>query len=131
MTEGVVPFVGASSANNGITAFVGQGPRHLGGVISVSYNGSVGEAFYQAVPFFASDDVNVLRPRFVMDEWVALFLCALIRRERYRYNYGRKWHLARMKNAEVRVPVNGCGRPDWRLVSRYMRSLQFSGGVVG
>ena len=131
MTEGVVPFVGASSANNGIRAYVGHEPGHRGGAISVCYNGSVGEAFYQPVPFCASDDVNVLRPRFVMNEWTALFVCALIRREQYRYNYGRKWHLARMKGAEVRIPVDRCGDPDWNLVSRYMRSLQFSSGVVG
>lgn len=126
MKPGCVPFIGASATNNGITAFVGQPARHPGGTISVSYNGSVGEAFYQPVPFFASDDVNVLTPRFEMGPLVALFVCTLIRRERYRFNYGRKWHLERMKNTEIRVPALPSGEPNWELVSRYMAGLRFS-----
>ena len=126
MTRGTVPFVGASDSNNGITAHVGQEPRHPGGSISVSYNGSVGEAFYQPVPFFASDDVNVLKPTFEMDPGTALFVCALIRMEKYRYSYGRKWHLQRMKRATIRVPVDSLRKPDWKLVSSFMRGLRFS-----
>ena len=126
MRGGKVPFVGASDSNNGITAYVGQEPRHAGGSISVSYNGSVGEAFYQPVAFFASDDVNVLKPTFHMDTGTALFLCALIRMEKYRYSYGRKWHLERMKGATIRVPVDSVGRPDWELVSNFMRGMRFS-----
>ena len=125
MTQGIVPFVGASDSNNGITAFVGQEPRHSGGTITVSYNGSVGEAFYQPVPYFASDDINVLKPKFEMAAGTALFLCTLIRKEKYRYSYGRKWHLERMRTSTVRVPVDSLGEPDWKLVSKYMHGLRF------
>ena len=126
MSEGVIPFVGASDSNNGVTAFVGKAPIHSGGTVSVSYNGSVGEAFYQPVPFFASDDVNVLKPRFDMDPGIALFVCTLIKRERYRFSYGRKWHLKRMQGSTIRVPVDSLGHPDWKLISEYMRCLPFS-----
>ena len=83
---------------------IGQEPIHLGNTISVSYNGSVAEAFYQPVPFWATDDVNVLYPRFTMNVEQGLFICAVIRLEKYRYNYGRKWHLERMRDTVLRLP---------------------------
>ena len=63
MIPGDIPFVGASSKNNGITSFIGNNAcLHPAGSITVSYNGSVGEAFYQSSEFWASDDVNILTP---------------------------------------------------------------------
>lgn len=59
MSSGSTPYVGASDTRNGITTFVGQEAIHDGGTISVTYNGSVGEAFFQPMPYWASDDVNV------------------------------------------------------------------------
>ena len=59
-TEGTTPYIGAIDSNNGVANRIGQAPIHSGNTISLSYNGSVGEAFYQPVPFWATDDVNVL-----------------------------------------------------------------------
>ena len=60
-TEGSTPYIGAIDSNNGIANYIGQDAIHAGNTISLSYNGSVGEAFYQPKPFWATDDVNVLR----------------------------------------------------------------------
>ena len=59
-TEGNTPYIGAIDSNNGIANYIGQDAIHAGNTISLSYNGSVGEAFYQPKPFWATDDVNVL-----------------------------------------------------------------------
>lgn len=59
-TEGSTPYIGAIDSNNGIANYIGQDAIHDGNTISLSYNGSVGEAFYQPKPFWATDDVNVL-----------------------------------------------------------------------
>lgn len=67
MIEGDTPFIGATLENNGITARVGNtGHIHPGGLMTVAYNGqkATGKAFYQPIPFWASDDVNVLYPKF-------------------------------------------------------------------
>ena len=46
MHEGEINFIGASAMNNGITAKVGNTEHlHPANTITVSYNGSVGEAF--------------------------------------------------------------------------------------
>lgn len=98
MAPGGTAFIGATDSNNGVTARIANEPLHPAGTITVSYNGSVGEAFFQTEPFWASDDVNVFYPRFELSREVALFLVTLIRLEKFRYNYGRKWGLETMKN---------------------------------
>lgn len=127
MVEGSIPFIGATDANNGITAWVANDEYlHGGNKITVSYNGSIAEAFYQGVPFVASDDVNVLYPKFEMDCFVALFMCTLIRREKYRWNYGRKWHADKMRESIVRLPAAEDGRPDFALMRDYVKGLACS-----
>ena len=129
MSKGVTPFVGAIDSNNGYRELVDVAPIHEGNTISVNYNGSVAEAYYQPVPYWASDDVNVLYPRFKMTALTAIFLCTLIRRERYRFNYGRKWHLERMVEASIRLPATDAGKPNWDFMERLMGSLPYSANL--
>lgn len=51
MLVGNTPFIGSTDSNNGLTNRVGQPAIHNGNVITINYNGSVGESFYQPVPF--------------------------------------------------------------------------------
>ena len=91
MTEGDIRYIGAIDSNNGLSAFIGNDSQlHQGNTISVSYNGSIGYAFYQDKEFWATDDVNVLYPKFLLNRYIAMFLCHLIEKEQYRFCYGRK-----------------------------------------
>lgn len=131
MMPGDVPYIGASDADNGVTAKVGQSPLHKGGTISVSYNGSVAEAFYQPVPYWATDDVNVLYPKgFELTPASGLFICTIIRREKYRFNYGRKWNLDRMKESVIRLPSTESGEPGLAYMEAYIKALPFSGVLL-
>lgn len=127
MLPGSTPYIGASDATNGVTAHIGQDPIHAGGTITVSYNGSVAEAFYQPVDYWATDDVNVLYPKgFALTPATALFICTIIRMEKYRFNYGRKWHLERMREAVIRLPVTASEMPDWVFMEQYIKTLPYS-----
>jgi hypothetical protein len=126
MWDGQTPFIGAVDKNNGVTSMVGQQPIHEGNTITVNYNGSVAEAFYQPKPFWCSDDVNVLYPKFELTPVRALFIATVIRLERYRFNYGRKWHLERMEPAVIRLPAKADGSPDWQYMEHYINTLPFS-----
>ncbi|MEN2786975.1 restriction endonuclease subunit S [Sphingomonas qilianensis] len=129
MTDGEIPFVSAIDKNNGIRQKIGAAAKHLGNLITVSYNGSVGEAFYQPTPFFASDDVNVLYPKFKLTENIGLFLCAIIRKEAFRFSYGRKWTAERMRATEILLPSVG-GLPDWLWIEEFMSSVPGSAALV-
>lgn len=126
MTHGDLPYLGASALNNGITQRIDAKALFPGNVISVNYDGSIGEAFYQPEPFWASDAVNVLTPKFNMSPTIALFICTLIRTEKYRYNYGRKWVIEKMKSSKIKLPVTITGDPDWSLMESYVNQLPYS-----
>lgn len=129
-TQGPTRFIGASEKHNGITDMCDLDPIFEAHCLTVPYNGSVGIAFYQDKPFFASDDVQVLIPKSEMSRWSLLFTAAMIRYERSRFSYGYKWNMARMKTTEIRLPATSAGQPDWEYMDTVMRGLPFSAAVA-
>lgn len=124
MLPGGIPYIGATDSNNGITAFISNDLNlHPANTISVTYNGSVAEAFYQETEFWATDDVNVLYPKFDLNRNIAIFLCVLIHKEKFRYNYGRKWNKDVMANSILYLPALSDGTPDWKSMNNYIQSL--------
>ena len=90
--DGKNNYIGAIDSNNGVANHIAQAPIHKGNTISLSYNGSVGEAFYQKEPYWATDDVNALYPYYEnFNENIGLFITTVIRQEKYKFSYGRKW----------------------------------------
>jgi hypothetical protein len=126
MKKGKIPCIRPIASNNGVYKFIDIKPNHEGNTITVSYNGSVGEAFYQPKPHFSLDDINVLYPNFSMNVYSAMFLITLIIRDKYRFGYGRKWDIERMNKSTIQLPVNESGKPDWDFMENYVKSLRFS-----
>jgi hypothetical protein len=129
MTKGNTPFIGSIATNNGYREYIGQTHNHKGNTITVNYNGSVAEAFYQPQPFWASDDVNVLYPKFEMNPFHALFIATIIKAEKYRFNYGRKWHVERMNKTKIKLPTTSTKQPDFDFMESYIKSLPYSSSI--
>lgn len=127
---GSTRFIGASEKNNGVTDMCDLDPIFPAHSLSVPYNGSVGFAFYQDEPYFASDDVQVLIPRAEVTRDALLFAAAMIRFEKDRFTYGYKWHLERMRATTVLLPSLEENTPDWEAMDRYMRGLPFSSAIA-
>ena len=129
-TMGDTPFIGATAINNGVTGYIGQEPMHEGNTISLTYNGSIGEAFYQEVPFWASDDVNVLYLKGrELNPHLALFFCQILRLEGELHSYARKWNLEHMNDTKIKLPIDKDGEPDYDFMEQYIKSLSFSGNI--
>lgn len=129
--RGTTPLVTASARNNGISAFIASPPEHDAGRITVCSNGSVGEAFVQPSPFVATADVTILEHRDATPIGASHFICTIIRQEKYRFNYGRKWPASKLERSTVRLPVTKKGMPDVEAMDRYMRSLPLSALLSG
>ncbi len=133
MVDGTTPFIGASAKNNGYTNKIGNiENHHPGGLITVSYNGSIAEAFYQPIEFVASDDVNVLYPKFQLNPYLAIFICTIIFNEKYRFTYGRKWYLELMEESYIWLPailVNSEIVPNWDFMENYIKRLPYSSNL--
>ena len=124
MKEGGIRYIGASAFNNGVTAHIGNTEHlHEANTITVCYNGSIGSAFYQEEPFWASDDVNVFYPKFKMDLYIALFFVSLFRREGIRYQFLDKWTLDKMNETIVLLPCDNKGTPDWNTIRNITKKL--------
>ena len=131
MQDGDIPYIGAIDSNNGISAYISNDEHlHQGNAITVSYNGSIAEAFYQMTKFWATDDVNVLYPKFALNRYIAMFLITLIHREKYRFNYGRKWDKELMESSLIKLPAVKIApneyKPDWQFMEDYIKSLPYS-----
>lgn len=132
VNTGNIPLVSATRNNNGVTGLVSEGKKKFpGNSISVPSNGaSTGEAFYQAEMFFATGDVNILIPLFNLNKYIAIFLVTIIRMEKYRFSYGRKWGATRMSESEIKVPMNKLSNEvDFIFMEKFIKTLPYSNSI--
>lgn len=124
MLEGDINFIGSSAMNNGITARIGNIEHvHDGAVLTVCYNGSVGETFYQDEPFWASDDVNILKPKHIVSKEALLFVGTIIRHLGQAYDWTDKWTRDVMLDTSIKLPATSSGDPDWAYMDAYMSGI--------
>ena len=125
MLPGSINFVGSTASNNGITATISNS-SHIndGNTITVTYNGSVGEAFYQSDRYWASDDVNVLNFKQELNEPLALFMCASLRKSGKKYAYGYKWKKELMEKDKIILPVTSSDSIDYQFMETYIRAIE-------
>lgn len=134
MVVGETPFVGSSSINNGITAYIGNTEHlHPGNTFTVSYNGSVGQVFLQDEVFWASDDVNVWYPKFKFSRESIQYIMAVVKKLGVRHNYTAKWTIDKMREEKLFLPVVESSNLDhvytshdihWDYMERYIRAIE-------
>lgn len=126
ISKGDINFLGAIATNNGIREKIKTTKIRKANCITVNYNGSVGEAFYQPEPFFASDDVKVYRAKgkWIINELNALFLATAIKTAGKAFCYSQKWSAKKMKYTYISLPVRKTGEPDYEFMETYIRALE-------
>ena len=141
--SGKIPFLGATQNNNGVTEFYslkqiednsknGYGKNEpidkklfSGNCIAVTNNGSVGYAYYQAIEFTCSHDVNPLYLKnHTLNPYLAKFLISAIEMQKVCFEYARKWRPIRMKKSKILLPINSKGEPDYAFMEQYMRQKE-------
>lgn len=88
-----INFVSRTDKNNGVSAYV----QKIDGItpnspytISVAGGGSVLATFFQKEEYYSGRDIYVLIPKKQFSEIEMIFYCYCIRKNKYRYNYGRQ-----------------------------------------
>ncbi len=138
--NGNIPFVGATDSNNGVTSYSDMDTIKITSktgdennapleekvfekCIAVTNNGSVGYAYYQDKLFTCTHDVNpIYLKNYQINKFIALFLCTVIEKDRFRWAYGRKWRPKRMPNSLIKLPVDTHGNPDWQWIEDYVKN---------
>jgi type I restriction enzyme M protein len=125
-------LIGASQNFNGSNEeYIYESPHYKEPCITVGNGGNVGcgQAFYQNIPFNAKSTVNILSlndKKQSLNSFIALFLVTLIKKEQYRFDFGRGWSLDRMQNHKIKLPITKEGNPDWQFMEDYIKSLPYS-----
>ena len=128
MQEGSRPFVGASEASNGVTAFIENSNASLdSNVLGVNYNGSVGFSFYHPYEALFSDDVKRVRwkDETANNKYTLLYLSTAIAQQRSKYAYGYKFNAQRMKRQIIMLPSCEDGSPDYAYMEQTMRVMEY------
>lgn len=122
-----VNFVSRTAMNCGVSGRValidGIEPEKKG-TISIAGGGSVLSTFLQTEDYYSGRDLFVCESKEQLTNAQKLFVCALIRKEVYRFSYGRQANKS-ILNLTIKLPVEPNGRPDWPWIETYMKSLPY------
>ncbi|QNU28304.1 restriction endonuclease subunit S [Geobacillus sp. 46C-IIa] len=126
-----IPFLGRSSANNGIVSYVKKVEDLVneGGVITIALDGSTGSTFYQHHPFSSGQNIWILKPK---EEYlpegltplVALFLVTTIRKAAESYTYNLSLTKKRLSKLKILLPLDMYGKIDINYIYNKMSSLR-------
>lgn len=144
--KGSVPLVSSGESNNGIVGYIdekGDGKAEVfnGNKITIDM---FGNSFYQEEDFYAVSHgrVNILEPKFTLNKAIGLFIVSIIKKEQYKYSYGRAVYSVEASNMIIELPIqcNGDGTPcvdvsrtysddgyipDWAWMETYIKSLPY------
>ena len=123
---GKYPYVTTQATDNGVEGFYDYYTEE-GNVLTVD-SAVIGYCSYQPFNFTASDHVEKLIPKFIMNKYIALFISTVINAEQYRYNYGRKCSQERMKKSYIKLPSKK-GKPDFEFMENFIKSLPYSNSI--
>ena len=110
-------MISATTINNGITAYVSADPTFCAGTITVER--IKGTAFVQFKDYVTvPDDIYVLTPKKKISLEVVFYCCFMLRRESWKYSYGRKVTPTRIKQVQLLIPPN---EVEYKYLEGYIR----------
>ncbi|EAH6028766.1 methyltransferase [Campylobacter upsaliensis] len=121
---GNVPFISRTTFNNGCDGYVEVEAKFITKGNCISIGGEGIYAFYQKEDFATGTNICTLRNE-KLNQYVALFICAVLNHEVYRYSYGRARNLGRVENEIIKLPINHKGELDFDFMENYIKSLPY------
>jgi type I restriction-modification system DNA methylase subunit len=127
--EGNMPLVTAGENNNGIAEYISfeefkDKKKIFENKITVDMFFNV---FYHDYKYFSDDNIHTLLPiGFDLDKYSSLFLVTVLSKLKYKYAYGRQVRLMRLPFEKIKLPVDKNGKPDWKFMENYIKSLSFA-----
>ncbi|GHU27962.1 hypothetical protein FACS1894152_5260 [Bacilli bacterium] len=126
---GNIPLISSSAINNGCVGYVdeaGDGEAEIFSTNQITFD-MFGNVFYQSRDFYAVSHgrVSILKPKFELDKYSALFICSVLKKEQYRFSYGRAAYGGVISDLKIKLPVNKNNEPDWQFMEDYIKSLPY------
>lgn len=121
LPDGNIPIVSTSEFENGVTAWRSPNILYPPTAITVATDGSTCSSFVQEFPFYAFYKVAILRPKNEIPEDAFYFISYLLRRERWRYVYARKFGKRRLHATVLHGPIKEDGTVDFEAMANLVR----------
>ena len=122
-----IEYIGAKKDNNGVMRRVKSNNLLITKGNCVIFvcdgQGSVGYTNYIESDFIGSTTLSVGRNP-LLNRYNALFLVAILDRERYRYSFGRKYK-TNLPKAKILLPAKN-NEPDWDYMESYIKALPYA-----
>ena len=118
-----IRLVSRTENNNGISAYVkkqGFYTPNPANTISVAGGGSVLATFLQTSEYYSGRDIYYLKSKEELSKSILLFITTLIRREKYRFNYGRQANKS-LRSLEIKLPAKN-SEPDWGYMEQFIHT---------
>ena len=129
LEDGAIPYVTRTELDNSVKALVspaGIPDVETGNAIVIGDTTST--ISYQPFSFVAGEHIVAARASW-MNKYTGLFVVCLLRRERYRYSYGRAYTIDLIRNTKIKLPTTSEGAPDWQWIEDFIKSLPY-GDVI-
>ncbi len=124
--DGNIPYISATSQNNGITDYVNNENNTLErNCISINRTGSVGYSFYHPYQALFSNNCRklILKNK---NKYISLFIVNQIKHQKEKYSYGYIMGTNRLKEQKITLPVTNKGEIDYEYMEQYMINLEIN-----
>lgn len=121
-----IPFVSRTENNNSVDCYVNkEGLEHIEKGNALVIGDTTATISYQKDEFVTGDHIVIIRADW-LNEYTGLFLCTLLKLEKYRYSYGRAFIISSIKDTSLYMPVNEEENVDWKYIEKYIKSLYYN-----
>ena len=126
LSPGNCPIVSAYGENQGISYFADEIAKYSN-CLTASLNGSkTGYVAYHGYSFNANADCGVITPKFDINVYSGIFIATVMKQFSYKYIYGRKLTMQRLKKESIKLPADDKGRIDINYMEKYIKSIKYS-----
>jgi hypothetical protein len=123
--EGEIPYYSASEYNNSLTDII-ENPLFIEKDCIV-YS-TFGTAFWVEGKFTTSDEIYAFHNP-AMNKYSALFITTMMRKNQYKFKFGRKAFYNKFQNETIKLPTTTSGNPDWQYMENYIKSLPYADNI--
>lgn len=132
--DGDIAYISSTKENNGIDNYISPPDEMIiyQNRMSINNSGSVGYVFYHNYPFVSSDHCTVFWIKdelVILNVYIAIFLRPIVEAFGTKYNFGREISDSRLARENIFLPVNRNGKPDWKYMESYIKSLRYSSSI--
>jgi hypothetical protein len=124
LDKGNVPLISGKGTDNGCYGFYNIKPTINTLAITIARTGSVGEAFVQDFPCGVGSDCLILKPKQNLHIDYLYYVVSVIKKQKWRYNFGRKITPKRLETIELIRPDEFIEKSNYVNLNRKLYPLK-------